>query len=93
MFPHQFFVYCTLLTISTNLSFTSVIYGASQKLNITTDNANLAQKLGINGVQTTQAERSNRSTRTTFLWKTAFLGGFLALLVRFQNILPTMIFA
>ena len=36
------------LAAATNLSFTSVIYGASQKLNITTDNANLAQKLGIN---------------------------------------------
>lgn len=42
------------LAAATNLSFTSVIYGASQKLNITTDNANLAQKLGINGVQTTE---------------------------------------
>lgn len=41
------------LSSATNLSFTSVIYGASQNLKITTDNANLAQKLGINGLTST----------------------------------------
>ena len=41
------------LSAATKLSFTSVVYGASQKLQITTDNANLAQKLGIDGVTST----------------------------------------
>lgn len=41
------------LSSATKLSFTSVIYGASQNLKITTDNANLAQKLGINGLTST----------------------------------------
>ena len=41
------------LSAATNLSFTSVVYGSSQKLQITTDNANLAQKLGIDGLTST----------------------------------------
>ena len=53
------------LAAATNLSFTSVIYGASQKLNITTDNANLAQKLGINGVQTTEGTDAEVTLDTT----------------------------
>lgn len=53
------------LAAATNLSFTSVIYGASQKLNITTDNANLAQKLGINGVQTTEGTDAKVTLDTT----------------------------
>ena len=53
------------LAAATNLSFTSVIYGASQKLNITTDNANLAQKLGINGVQTTEGTDAKITLDTT----------------------------
>ena len=56
--------YCELAA-ATNLSFTSVIYGASQKLNITTDNANLAQKLGINGVQTTEGTDAKVTLDTT----------------------------
>lgn len=42
------------LSSATNLSFTSIVYGASQKISITTDNAQLAQKLGINGLSITQ---------------------------------------
>lgn len=42
------------LSKATNISFTSKVYGSSQKLNITTDNAELAQKLGINGLSVTQ---------------------------------------
>ena len=53
------------LAAATNLSFTSVVYGASQKLNITTDNANLAQKLGINGVQTTEGTDAKVTLDTT----------------------------
>ena len=53
------------LAAAANLSFTSVIYGASQKLNITTDNANLAQKLGINGVQTTEGTDAKVTLDTT----------------------------
>lgn len=41
------------LASATNLSFTSVLYGASQKIEITTDNAELAAKLGIDGATTT----------------------------------------
>lgn len=36
---------------ATALSFTSVLYGASQAIDITADNVNLANKLGINGAQ------------------------------------------
>ena len=42
------------LSQATNLSFTSVLYGSSQEIKITTDNADLAQKLGINGVTATK---------------------------------------
>lgn len=42
------------LSQATNLSFTSVLYGSSQDIKITTDNADLAQKLGIDGVTSTQ---------------------------------------
>lgn len=41
------------LASANNLSFTSVVYGASQKIEITTDNAELAAKLGIDGATTT----------------------------------------
>jgi len=37
------------LSVASNLSFTSVLYGASQKIQMTTDNAELATKLGVNG--------------------------------------------
>ena len=40
------------LSAATNLSFTSVLYGASQKIEMTTDNAELANKLGVNGAVT-----------------------------------------
>lgn len=42
------------LSQAANLSFTSVLYGSSQEIKITTDNADLAQKLGINGVTSTK---------------------------------------
>lgn len=41
------------LASAANLSFTSVLYGASQKIEINTDNAELAAKLGINGTTAT----------------------------------------
>ena len=41
------------LGAATNLSFTSVVYGASQKIQITTNNAELATKLGIDGLTST----------------------------------------
>ena len=44
------------LSDAVNLSFTSVLYGASQKIQITTDNANLAAKLGVNGAQEVQGQ-------------------------------------
>lgn len=44
------------LADAVNLSFTSVLYGASQKIQITTDNANLAAKLGVNGAQEVQGQ-------------------------------------
>ena len=37
------------LGMATNLSFTSKLYGSSQKIEMTTDNATLAGKLGVNG--------------------------------------------
>lgn len=42
------------LAAATNLSFTSVIYGASQKIDISAENPTLAQKLGINGLSATE---------------------------------------
>lgn len=42
------------LSQATNLAFTSVLYGSSQEIKITTDNADLAQKLGIDGVTSTK---------------------------------------
>lgn len=41
---------------ATNLSFTSVVYGASQKIEITTNNAELATKLGIDGLTKEQGK-------------------------------------
>lgn len=46
-------VECELASAS-NLSFTSVIYGASQKIEISAENVTLAQKLGIDGLGATQ---------------------------------------
>ena len=37
------------LSVATNLSLTTVLYGASQSITMTTDNAELANKLGVNG--------------------------------------------
>lgn len=42
------------LAAAANLSFTSVIYGASQKIEISAENVTLAQKLGIDGLAATQ---------------------------------------
>lgn len=42
------------LAAATNLSFTSVIYGASQKIEISAENVTLAQKMGINGLAATE---------------------------------------
>lgn len=53
------------LTAAQKFSFTSVVYGASQKIEITTDNANLAQKLGINGLTATQGTDAKVSLDTT----------------------------
>lgn len=46
---------CSLSTAS-NLSFTSVVYGASEDIQITTDNAELAKKLGIDGLNSTKGK-------------------------------------
>lgn len=53
------------LSSATNLAFTSVIYGASQEIKINTDNAELAQKLGIDGVTATQGTDADVSLDTT----------------------------
>lgn len=53
------------LSSATNLAFTSVIYGASQEIKINTDNAELAQKLGIDGVTATQGKDADVSLDTT----------------------------
>ena len=37
------------LSVATHLSLTTVLYGASQSITMTTDNAELANKLGVNG--------------------------------------------
>lgn len=42
------------LAAASKLSFTSVIYGASQKIEISAENVTLAQKLGINGLAATE---------------------------------------
>ena len=44
------------LSTATKLSFTSVLYGASQKIEITTDNADLAQIFGIDGMDISEAQ-------------------------------------
>lgn len=53
------------LSYASNLSFTSVVYGASQEIKITTDNAELAQKLGIDGVMATKGKDADVSLDTT----------------------------
>lgn len=52
------------LGAASNLSFTSVIYGASQEINITTDNENLAKKLGVDGVTATKGTDAKVSLDT-----------------------------
>jgi len=37
------------LSAATSLTFTSILYGSDQKISVTTDNAELASKLGIDG--------------------------------------------
>lgn len=44
------------LAAATNLSFTSVIYGASQEIEIVAQNKTLAQKLGVDGLAATQGK-------------------------------------
>ncbi len=53
------------LTDAANLSFTSVIYGASQKIEITTDQPVLAEKLGVDGVTVTQGADAEVTLDTT----------------------------
>lgn len=48
-----------------NLSFTSVIYGASQKIEITADNPVLAQKLGIDGLAANEGTDAKVTLDTT----------------------------
>lgn len=52
------------LGAASNLSFTSVIYGVSQEINITTDNENLAKKLGVDGVTATKGTDAKVSLDT-----------------------------
>ena len=42
------------LADATNLAFTPVLYGSSQKIQMSTDNAILAQKLGVDGAAATE---------------------------------------
>lgn len=53
------------MAAATNLSFTSVIYGASQKIEITADNPLLAQKLGVDGLSSTEGTDAKVTLDTT----------------------------
>lgn len=53
------------LSVATNLSFTSVVYGASEEIKITTDNADLAQKLGIDGMTATKGKDADVTLDTS----------------------------
>ena len=53
------------LAAATNLSFTSVIYGASQKIEIVASNVTLAEKLGIDGLAATEGTDAEVTLDTT----------------------------
>lgn len=53
------------LGMASNLSFTSKLYGASQKIEMTTDNAELANKLGVDGAAATDGTDAEVSLDTS----------------------------
>lgn len=53
------------LNMASKLSFTSVLYGSSQKIAMTTDNAELAAKLGIDGATATDGTNAEITLDTS----------------------------